>query len=111
MWRGHLALVLWRRQDAGGTQGRDGLATDRINIRLPYYFIHQRSININYPAATGKLARQIDPLGSLESIFDEPLNHRFRRDLPFNFQLKAARLHRFGLRYRVTKRLFEVPAK
>jgi len=28
MWRGHLALVLCRRQDAGGTQGRDGLATN-----------------------------------------------------------------------------------
>jgi RNA polymerase sigma-70 factor (ECF subfamily) len=27
MWRGHLALVLCRRQDAGWTQGRDGLAT------------------------------------------------------------------------------------
>jgi len=27
MWRGHLALVICRRQDAGGTQGRDGLAT------------------------------------------------------------------------------------
>jgi hypothetical protein len=26
-WRGHLALVPYRRQDAGGTQGRDGLAT------------------------------------------------------------------------------------
>jgi hypothetical protein len=26
MWRGHLALVLYCRQDAGGTQGRDGLA-------------------------------------------------------------------------------------
>ena len=33
MWRGHLALVLCRRQDAGGTQGRDGLAT--IGMRLP----------------------------------------------------------------------------
>ena len=28
MWRGHLALVLCRRQDAGGTQGRVGLATN-----------------------------------------------------------------------------------
>jgi len=27
-WRGHLALVPYRRQDAGGTQGRDGLATN-----------------------------------------------------------------------------------
>jgi len=27
MWRGHLALVIRRRQDAGWTQGRDGLAT------------------------------------------------------------------------------------
>jgi len=35
MWRGHLALVLCRRQDAGGTQGRDGLATKDIRLRLP----------------------------------------------------------------------------
>jgi len=35
MWRGHLALVLSRRQDAGGTQGRDGLATNGIGMRLP----------------------------------------------------------------------------
>jgi hypothetical protein len=27
MWRGHLALVPYRWQDASGTQGRDGLAT------------------------------------------------------------------------------------
>ena len=27
MWRGHLALVSCRWQDANGTQGRDGLAT------------------------------------------------------------------------------------
>jgi RNA polymerase sigma-70 factor (ECF subfamily) len=43
MWRGHLALVLCRRQacpersrrDAGGMQGRDGLATKGIRLRLP----------------------------------------------------------------------------
>jgi len=35
MWRGHLALVLCRRQDAGGTQDRDGLATKDIRLRLP----------------------------------------------------------------------------
>ena len=30
MWRGHLALVHFHRQDAGGTQGRDGLATGML---------------------------------------------------------------------------------
>jgi RNA polymerase sigma-70 factor (ECF subfamily) len=35
MWRGHLALVTFRWQDASGTQGRDGLATNGIGMRLP----------------------------------------------------------------------------
>ena len=76
-----------------------------MGMVIPHYFVYQRSININDPASTRKLARQIDPLGALESIFDEPLNHRFRRHLPFHFQSEAARLYRFGLRYRLTKRL------
>jgi hypothetical protein len=29
-WRGHLALVFFRWQDASGTQGRDGLATSAM---------------------------------------------------------------------------------
>jgi RNA polymerase sigma factor (sigma-70 family) len=36
MWRGHLALVPFCRQDAGGAQGRDGLATNGIGMRLPH---------------------------------------------------------------------------
>ncbi len=35
MWRGHLALVSRRWQDASGTQGRDGLATNGAGMRLP----------------------------------------------------------------------------
>ena len=35
MWRGHLALVSRRWQDASGTQGRDGLATNGIEMTRP----------------------------------------------------------------------------
>jgi hypothetical protein len=34
MWRGHLALVPYRWQDASGTQGRDGLATMDFGFAL-----------------------------------------------------------------------------
>ncbi len=38
-WRGHLALVPDRRQDAGGTQGRDGLATNAICVPSENLFL------------------------------------------------------------------------
>jgi Xaa-Pro aminopeptidase len=42
-WRGHLALVFFHRQDAGGTQGRDGLAT-QVSEPLIRAIVAQRSI-------------------------------------------------------------------
>jgi hypothetical protein len=38
LWRGHLALVFLRRQDASGTQGRDGLATI-VNRKSRIFFV------------------------------------------------------------------------
>ena len=43
MWRGHLALVSYRWQDANGTQGRDGLAT-HVSEPLIRAVVAQRSI-------------------------------------------------------------------
>jgi 6-phosphogluconolactonase len=51
MWRGHLALVPFRWQDASGTQGRDGLATNdnqdgreqKIEIKWRYLIMRFRA--------------------------------------------------------------------
>jgi Xaa-Pro aminopeptidase len=108
VWRGHLALVPLHRQDAGGTQGRDGLAT-HVSEALIRAVVAQRSIKseqeveqieaaleISYEMQT--LAMQMSKPGMYErhvasAMEAVVLSHGSRISFPTIFSIHGETLH------------------